>query len=279
MITVAACQIPVRIGQRDFSAAEGAVRDAVSKGAQLAVLPELAFSGYNFGSVTEAREAAEGLDGPSVTFLKQLSLETGCVIVAGICELGADSQVYNSAVTIDGGELLDCYRKSHLWGREPEFFTAGQVPPRVVETSVGRLAVLICYDLEIAEWVRLAAQAGAEIIAAPCNWPLLPRPDGERPLEVIKLQAAAGSYRVHIVAADRCELERGTEWIGGSAICENSGYLLAGPATNAQGPSLPRVLVAEVDPSTSTSKALGPHNDVWLDRQPHLYAEHGQVGA
>ncbi|GHD00096.1 nitrilase-related carbon-nitrogen hydrolase [Zhihengliuella salsuginis] len=272
VIRAAACQIPASVEHPGTADVDAAVREAASAGARLVVLPELAFSGYVFRSAQEARDAAEGLDGPTAGYLKRLSLETGCVIVAGFCELGADGLVYNSALTVESGELLDCYRKAHLWGQEPEFFTPGDAAPRVVETSAGRIAALICYDLEMAEWVRLAAQEGAEIIAAPCNWPLLPRPRGERPLEVVKLQAAAGSYRVHIVAADRCGTERGVEWIGGSAICENSGYLAAGPATGDEGPARRVILTADLDPGTSGNKALGPYNDVWRDRRPGLYS-------
>lgn len=271
-IKAAACQIPASVERPGPDHVDAAVREAASTGAQLVVLPELAYSGYVFESPEEARAAAEGLDGPTARHLARLSAETGCVIVCGFCELGADGYVYNSALIVQAGEVLDCYRKAHLWGREPEFFTPGDAPPRVVETSAGRIATMICYDLEMTEWVRLAAYAGAEIIAAPCNWPLLPRPDGERPLEVAKVQAAAGAFRVHIIAADRCGTERGVDWVGGSVICENTGYPVVGPATDAGGPARRVVLTADLDPATSGDKSLGPHNDVWLDRRPGLYS-------
>jgi predicted amidohydrolase len=175
---------------------------------------------------------------------------------------------------VEDGRLRASYRKAHLWGREAELFTAGDEPPPVVATAVGRVALMICYDLEFPEWVRLAAQAGAEVVAVPANWPWLARPPGERPLEVLKAQAAAGAYRVHVVVADRCGPERGVDWIGGSVVCAATGYLLAGPATAAGATASRAVLVAELDPAEAHDKSLGPHNDALADRRPHLYGEH-----
>ncbi|GAA1180533.1 nitrilase-related carbon-nitrogen hydrolase [Nesterenkonia xinjiangensis] len=270
-IRVAACQVDVDVDDPGAEAVDAAVREAASAGAQLIVLPELAFSGYVFESIEEARLAAQPLDGPYVTGIRRLSQETGSVIVAGFCELGEGGAVHNSAMVVQDGELLGCYRKAHLWDRESDFFTPGDAAPLVIDTAVGRLAVLICYDLEMSDWVGTAAAAGAEIIAAPCNWPLLERPAGERPLEVVKAQAVAGAFKVHIVVADRCGHERGVDWIGGSVICENTGYPAAGPATGDDGPARPVVLTADLDPASSRNKSLGPRNGVWDDRRPELY--------
>lgn len=273
VITVAACQIPVRMGAGDHTALVAAVREAAGRGARLIVLPELAVCGYVFRDAAEARAAAQDLDGPTVTLLRELSRELGCVLVCGFAERGADGAVHNAAVLVEDGEVRLRYRKVHLWDRESELFVPGDAPPPVVDTAVGRVAVMVCYDLEFPEWVRLAAQAGAEIVAVPVNWPLLPRPAGERALEVVKAQAAAGTYRVHVVVADRCGRERGVDWIGGSLVCASTGYLLAGPATPEGAVAGPAVLTARLDPDDARDKGLGPRNDAMRDRRPHLYAD------
>jgi predicted amidohydrolase len=273
VITVAACQIPVRMGAGDHAALVAAVREAAGRGARLIVLPELAVCGYVFRDAAEARAAAQDLAGPTVTLLRELSRELGCVLVCGFPERGADGAVHNSAVLVEDGEVRLRYRKVHLWDRESELFVPGDAPPPVVDTAVGRVAVMVCYDLEFPEWVRLAAQAGAEIVAVPVNWPLLPRPSRERALEVVKAQAAAGTYRVHVVVADRCGRERGVDWIGGSLVCTSTGYLLAGPATPEGAVAAPAVLTAELDPAEARDKSVGPRNDALRDRRPHLYAE------
>jgi predicted amidohydrolase len=261
------------MGAGDHAALVAAVREATGRGARLVVLPELAVCGYVFRDAAEARAAAQDLDGPTVTLLRELSRELGCVLVCGFAERGADGAVHNSAVLVEDGEVRLRYRKVHLWDRESELFVPGDAPPPVVDTAVGRVAVMVCYDLEFPEWVRLAAQAGAEIVAVPVNWPLLPRPAGERALEVVRAQAAAGAYRVHVVVADRCGRERGVDWIGGSLVCASTGYLLAGPATPEGAVAAPAVLTAELDPAEARDKSVGPRNDALRDRRPHLYAE------
>ncbi|WNV87853.1 nitrilase-related carbon-nitrogen hydrolase [Umezawaea sp. Da 62-37] len=271
MVVVAACQIPAVPGSNDHGHLDAAVREAAARGAGLVVLPELAVCGYAFRTADEARAAAQDLDGPTVALLRALSRELGVVLVCGFAESGAGGEVYNAAVLVEDGGVRLRYRKAHLWGREPEFFRAGDRPPTVVDTAVGRVAVMICYDLEFPEWTRLAALSGADVLAVPANWPLLPRPAGERAIEVVKAQAAAATNRVHVVVADRCGEERGVQWIGGSLICADTGYLLAGPATAADTPAAPVVLTAELDPASARDKALGPHNNALHDRRPELY--------
>jgi predicted amidohydrolase len=239
------------------------------------VLPELTACGGVLTSVEQAGAAAEPLDGPTVSLLSELSARHGCVIVAGLAETGTGGRVHNAAVVLDRGTLVETYRKAHLWGAEKDAFDPGSRPPPVVATSAGRVGVMICYDLEFPEWVRLAAEAGAEVLAVPANWPLRPGRNARRPFEVLKAQAAAVTYRLNIAVADRCGVETGVDWYGGSLVCDVDGNLLAGPAcaleTNPQGAATPTVLAAEVDLASARDKGLGPFNHALQDRRPELY--------
>ncbi|WP_197519631.1 nitrilase-related carbon-nitrogen hydrolase [Pseudonocardia sp. HH130630-07] len=270
-VTVAACRIPARIDAPDPSIAERAVREAVAGGARLVVLPELTVCGYVFADAAEARAAAEPLDGPTVARFAALSADPGCVLVAGLAELGADGRVYNTAVVVEGGRLRAAYRKVHLWDRERELFTPGDAAPPVVATAAGRIAPMVCYDLEFPEWVRRAAEDGAEIVAAPVNWPWRRTPDGQDPLEVAKVRAVAGAYRVHVVAADRCGTERGVTWFGAACVADADGDLLAGPG--GPPPGEPGVLLATLDPAQARDKRLNDNNHVLRDRRPELYRD------
>jgi 5-aminopentanamidase len=271
-VLAAACQISIDIDDpaANLVAMTAAVQDAAERGAELIVLPELAASGYMFKDRAEAWAAAERLDGLSVRTLSQLSEQHGCVIVSGLCERGPQDQLWNSAVVIQDGRLVDVYRKVHLWGSETLIFDPGTRQSPVLNTRAGRLAPMICYDAEFPEWVRLAADAGAEIITVPADWPLNQRPATEQPIEILKAQAFAGTYRVNIIVADRCGVERGQDWIGGSIIVGPDGYLRAGPPATAQ-PAQPALLLATVDPAEARDKAIGPHNDARTDRRPDLY--------
>lgn len=249
-----------------------AVVEAQADPADLLVLPELASSGYLFGDRTELARLSEPLDGPFVTALAEQSATAGCVIVSGLAERNGDL-LHNSAIVLAEGELVGVHRKVHLWGTESQVFDPGTAPAPVLETAAGRIAPLICYDLEFPELVQAAALAGAQIVTAPVNWPAYQQPPlGERPLDVVRAQAMAGMYRLFVVVADRCGVERGQDWVGGSVIIGPDGYPLAGPASG------PRelVLTAELDPALADDKKLGEHNHVFDDRRHAVYR--GGVG-
>jgi 5-aminopentanamidase len=269
LVRVAVCQLSLQVGQvagNRSGALDAAVR-AADGGARIIVLPELTPSGYVFASPREARSAAEPADGPTVTQWAELARRRGLIIIGGFSELGDDGRLYNSAVLAGPGGVAAVYRKVHLWDAENDFFTPGSAPPPVVDTEFGRVAVMICYDVEFPEWVRLPALAGADLLAVPTNWPAEPVPPGERPMVVANVQAAAFANRMFVAAACRCGPERGVSWVGGSLIAGPDGYPLAGPA----GADDPGLLLADCDLARARSKATSPRNDPHLDRRPALY--------
>ena len=266
---LAVCQLAIDVDdpEGNRSAVERAVDQAAADGAELIVLPELSTSGYVFADHSEGWSRSEALDGPSVELFRRLSARHRVVLVAGFCERGPGDTIFNSAVLVEDGELRTCYRKTHLWDAEKLWFSAGDEPAPVVATRLGRIAVMICYDLEFPEFVRAAALSGAELIAGPSNWPLGPaRPVGERPVEMAKAQANAACNRVYLVVADRAGAERGQEWIGGSLVCDPDGYPITEPAL---GRAV--TLMAEVDLSRSADKTVTGRNDAFGDRRPELY--------
>jgi predicted amidohydrolase len=161
--------------------------------------------------------------------------------------------------------VLAVYRKAHLWDREQEWFAPGDEPAPVVDTPVGRVGVAVCYDLEFPEVTRGLAVRGAELIAVPTNWPLVDRPAGERPPEVVIAMAAARVNRVAIACCDRAGTERGQVWTEGSTIVSADGWPVA-----AAGPG-PGAATADVDLGRSRDKRIGARNDALADRRPELY--------
>jgi 5-aminopentanamidase len=268
MTVVACCQLAPAFGDpaanRELAAA--AVTRAAERGAGVVVLPELISSGYVFRSSAEARACAETADGPTVTLWARLAAEHQIVIVGGFCE-DAGGELFNSAALVDPDGLRCVYRKAHLWDEESLWFTPGSAAPPVVATRFGRIGVMICYDLEFPEWVRLPALDGAQLLAAPTNWPAFPRPDGERPAEIVRVQADAAVNRMFIAACDRIGAERGVGWVGGSVIVDADGWPLA-EATGAAGPV---TITADCELAGALDKATGPRNDVHADRRPGLY--------
>jgi 5-aminopentanamidase len=269
MSRIACCQIALRVGESDANrgAALAAATVAVAHGATIVVLPELSASGYVFRDKAEARALAEPADGPTAAGWARLARQRGVTIVGGICELGDDGLLYNSALLVDPAGLRVCYRKVHLWDAEKLVFTPGSGPPPVVETSGALLAVLICYDLEFPEWVRLPALAGAQLLCVPANWPAQPRPAGERPMDVVRAQAAAAVNRMFVAVCDRVGGERGVDWVGGSVIIDPDGWPLAGPEPGDHE----LTVAASCDLAVAADKMTSERNDVFADRRPDLY--------
>jgi predicted amidohydrolase len=137
----------------------------------------------------------------------------------------------------------------------------------VVDTFAGRIAVMVCYDLEFPEWVRLPALDGAQLLVAPANWPADAVAPGEQPGELIRVRADACVNRIWIAICDRHGPERGVDWIGGSAIADPDGRLVAGPDP-AGGAA---ILLADCDLATADDKGVSERNDVLGDRRPELY--------
>lgn len=250
------------IGDSDgnVAAISSAVADAMRAGVELLVLPELATSGY-FLTPDEARAAA--LPASSGLFSRWAGeLSARAVLVVGFCEADGPA-LYNSAAVLTADGLLAVYRKAHLWDAEKDMFTPGDAPPAVLDTPVGRLGTLVCYDLEFPEMPRRLALAGAEILAVPTNWPLVPRPSGEHPPEVVQAMAAARASQVAIACCDRRGDERGETWTRGTAVIGPDGWPLGAKDDDGR-------LDAAVELRTGRFD-VGPRNHIHRDRRPQLY--------
>ncbi|CAN5391567.1 nitrilase family protein [soil metagenome] len=264
---VTCCQIPLTIGDTtgNRATARTAIEAAARDGAQIVVLPELATSGYVFADRAELESLAETRDGPAITEWTNLAEAFDLTIVGGFPEAAGD-EVYNSAAVVDPTGLRGVYRKAHLWDFENAVFDRGQDLPLLVDTAHGRVGVMICYDIEFPEWVRAVALDGADLLCAPVNWPLLPRPDGERPTEQVRALAGAGTNRMSIAVCDRTGVERGQDWVGGSVITDADGYPMAMAEYGTAGR-----ITADVDLEQSRIKQFNENNDVHRDRRTDLY--------
>jgi predicted amidohydrolase len=248
-------------------ASVAAIGRAAAAGARLVVLPELASSGYCFHDATEARAAAEPVPGPTTRAWQQAADAFGIVVVGGLCEVDEDDRIRNTAVVVDAEGVRGRYRKLHLWGRESSLFVAGDERPPVVETALGRIGIGICYDLWFPELARDLAARGADLLAVPSNFSVSPTQAGLPHLDVIVALATAHVNRVHLVLADRCRRERGSEWLGAALVVDADGTLLAGPPPGGDE----AMAIAEVDPERARRKDWGGLNDLLGDRRGDVY--------
>jgi 5-aminopentanamidase len=245
--------------------ATAAITEAIAGGAEVVVLPELCTSGYMFTDTAEAEALAIGREDPLLERWRQISEQNGTVIAAGFCELGEDGTVYNSAVLFPGGVREPVfYRKLHLWDKEKLVFEPGSELPPIVESAVGIVSMVVCYDLEFPELTRGIAIAGTQLLLVPTNWPLMERPEGERPGEVVIAMATARGNRMAVACADRAGVERGQAWTQGTAIVNADGWVVASSHD-------PGMVSADVDLDVALDKNWTDHAHIVNDRRPELY--------
>ncbi len=149
------------------------IREAAAKGARLVVLQEL-HCGLYFCQTedTACFDQAETIPGPATETFGALARELGIVIVTSLFEKRAPGLYHNTAVVMESdGSIAGIYRKMHIPDDpgyyEKFFFTPGDLGFTPIDTSVGRLGVLICWDQWYPEAARLMAMAGAEMLIYP----------------------------------------------------------------------------------------------------------------
>jgi N-carbamoylputrescine amidase len=157
----------------NLAASMAGIEDAVSHGAQLVLLQELHSSLY-FCQTEDCENfrLAETVPGPVTEKLGGLAAELGVVIVASVFEKRAAGLYHNTAVVLDAdGTIAGRYRKMHIPDDpgfyEKFYFTPGDLGFTPIDTAVGRLGVLVCWDQWYPEAARLMALAGAELLLYP----------------------------------------------------------------------------------------------------------------
>ena len=151
----------------------GKIRELAQQGAELIVLQEL-HNGLYFCQVEDVNnfDQAEPIPGPSTAFFGELAKELGVVIVTSLFEHRAAGLYHNTAVVLEkDGSIAGKYRKMHIPDDpgyyEKFYFTPGDLGFKPIQTSVGRLGVLVCWDQWYPEAARLMALQGAELLIYP----------------------------------------------------------------------------------------------------------------
>lgn len=244
----------------NLAASEAGVRAAAARGARLVLLQELHLGVYFCQNQDTRRfDLAEGIPGPATERLGALARELNIVLVGSVFERRAAGVYHNTAVVLErDGKIAGTYRKMHIPDdpgyHEKFYFTPGDTGFVPIDTSVGRLGVLVCWDQWYPEAARLMALAGAEILLYPTAIGWDPRDDAaektrQREAWIVIQRAHAIANGMPLLACNRVGFEpdsagrlAGIEFWGSSFIAGPQGEILA------QAPSdAPTVLTAEVD--------------------------------
>lgn len=256
---------------KSLTESERGIRALAERGAELVLLQELHATHYFCQTEdTAVFDLAEPLSGPTVTRLATLARELDIVIVGSVFERRAPGLYHNTAVVLDRAKgLVGTYRKMHIPDDpgfyEKFYFTPGDAGHGAgrgfapVETSVGKLGVLVCWDQWYPEAARLMALAGADLLLYPTAIGWDPSDDDaekarQKEAWTLIQRSHAVANGLPVVVANRVGHERdpsgasdGIDFWGGSFIAGPQGELLSHAGTEATQ------LIATIDRSRSES--------------------------
>lgn len=232
---VAALQWNVERGRvgANLQAAEAALAEAVAAGAELVVLPEVWAT--SFPTVLAEPGLLDGA-ARGEGWAERVSREHGLVVAGTHLADAGEGRCFNRLTIWDGGVRLLEYDKLHLFTptAEHELFRAGGAAPPVVESRVGRIAGVVCYDLRFGELFSRFVEAGVDWVVCPAQWPVARAGHWEALVLGRAVECQAG-----VVAANRTGSERigrqgrELEFGGNSLIADGHGRWLGrglGPA-------------------------------------------------
>lgn len=272
--------------EQNLQAGIDGIKNAAAQGADLVLLPELSMGRYFCIKEDPANfDLAEPIPGQTTEHLQHAARENKIVIVATIFEKRAKGLYHNTAVVIDkDGNLAGTYRKMHIPDDpgfyEKYYFTPGDQGFIPIDTSVGRLGVMICWDQWYPEGARIMALSGAEILLFPSaiGW----EPDEQQQENDRQRDAWITIQRSHAIAnnlpvmvSNRIGMEKSEEidtlfW-GSSFITGQQGEILKQAGTDEE-----TVIVAELNlDRTEEVRRIWPYlRDRRIDQYEDILKRH-----
>ncbi|HHR6143211.1 TPA: nitrilase-related carbon-nitrogen hydrolase [Providencia alcalifaciens] len=213
---------------------------AASQGAKLICFPELATTGYRGDLLSTKLWDLSDFEGSETDCLfSQLASRLGITIVSGFAERGERlGEVYNSVGVWNPGceNISGVFRKVHAFGIEKQWFKSGDSFP-VFETPIGKIGVMICYDMGFPEVARILTLQGAELLIAPSAWCIQ-----DRDMWDINTACRALENGTHLLAVNRWGHEEDLHLFGGSKIVGPRGQVLCEASCESEA-----LLVGEID--------------------------------
>jgi predicted amidohydrolase len=250
-----------RFGRTDENLERGLALAATVE-AGLVVLPELWSSGYVFSSHAEVAALAEDpATGATARAITAVARREKRWYVAGFPEVSR-GRYYNSAMLVGPRGIATVYRKLHLFEREQEWFSPGNLPLSTHRVGNAHVGLLICFDWRFPETARVLALMGADVIAHPSN---LVFPNAQQAMLTRSLE-----NRVFTVTANRTGTERrpgGTvPFTGRSQVVGPNGQVLVQASKSAEV-----AMAADCDLTQARDKALTGITHLWTTRRPQFY--------
>ncbi|MDL1966932.1 MAG: carbon-nitrogen family hydrolase [Candidatus Desulfofervidus auxilii] len=233
LVKIGIIQLDIHLGEinRNVTYALSNIQNMVEKGVRLIVLPELWTSGFDYKHLAKLAENT-----PKILQEVQQIITANTLVIGTLPEI-KKGKLYNTAFLIDKTGLLDFYQKSHLFtpSGEDKHFTPGKKLV-VTPSYLGKIGVLICYDLRFPEIARCLTLKGAEILAISAAWPL-ERIEHWR----ILLRARAIENQLFVIAANASGTQNKIKMGGHSAVISPDGTCLI------EADDSETILITEID--------------------------------
>lgn len=223
---IALAQISCKLGDKkgNLEKIEQAAKRAKKQGADLLILPEMSLTGYVIRD--QIYELAEEIPGHSTNLVEKIARETGVHIVFGMPELSAKTQAtfHNTAVLVSPKGYVGKYRKmylpTHSMLEEKRYFRPGY-QAAVFNTELGRIGLIICYDVYFPEVARLTRLEGAQLIVCISASPAVRQSFFE-----VLTAARAIENTVFLAFVNLAGIEDGLQFWGGSRLLGPNGRVL-----------------------------------------------------
>lgn len=201
-----------------------AAMDAAGKGnADILVFPELCNTGCNPAILGDRLALlAQDANGSTLSLARRKAREHGMYVVPSMA-YRENTAIFNASVLVDpGGNILQVYKKNHLWEKEQVIFSYGDHEYLVHSTPFGKIGLLICYDVDFPETSRILALRGAHIVFVSAAWATV-----YRNLWEIYLPSRALENTVFVAGVNRIGTEGDMVFFGSSRVYDPWGRLIA----------------------------------------------------
>ena len=238
--------------------------ESAEQGARLVVFPEAALTGYCASSRADVEGIAIRNDSAAIEGVQARCEQLEVCALVGFAEIDG-LNLYNSAAFFEPRKSPRFYRKTHLPFLGMDRFVETGEELLVLESGLGKLAPLICFDLRFPEATRTLALRGAELLMLPTNWPQ----GAEVSAEVICV-ARAAENRIFVVTCNRVGTERGFTFIGRSKIISPAGKVLA-VAGSEETILLAEIKLADARQKRTIVRPGEYETETFRARRPELY--------
>ncbi|MDG6244423.1 MAG: nitrilase-related carbon-nitrogen hydrolase [Methanolobus sp.] len=242
----------------NISKAIAMAEEAVLKGAELLVFPEVFSTGFCY---LDMEGSAESLKGNTLAKMSDFSKKHGCILVFSIIEknMSNDSAYYNLGVCMEDGDIVGIYRKTHPFKREKQYFSPGDtICPIVLKRRDLTIGLQICYEIRFPEVARKLALEGSDILVTIAEFPA-PRQNIWKSLAI----ARSIENQIPHIACNRVGNGYDSSFFGGSVITDALGNV------GAEAGDEEVVLLHQLE--LEMTSYVRENIPVFKDRRPYLY--------